>query len=113
MDMVEKVARAIAVRNGDDYDKIPKHKSDWTSNGGMFGGRFRDVNEPYQTDYDDMAEAALEAMRKPTQDIRHAVWRRLEESAKVGNLHSGHITGDGHPDVLMSDIIDAALTPTR
>ncbi|MEQ9634588.1 MAG: hypothetical protein RLW68_00740 [Devosia marina] len=70
--MVEKIARAIAGRNGDDYDKIPKHKSDWTANGGMFGGRFRDVNEPYQTDYDEMARAALEAMREPTLDMIEA-----------------------------------------
>ena len=72
MEMVERVARAIAERNGDNYDEIPKHKPDWTQSGGMFAGRFRDVNEPYQTDYEDMAEAAIEAMREPTEAMLKA-----------------------------------------
>lgn len=73
MTMIERVARAIALRNGDDYDAVPLHKSDWTRQGGMFGGRFRDVNEPFQSDYDDMARAAIEAMRAPTEGMVSAV----------------------------------------
>lgn len=60
--MIKRVAAAIARQNGDDYDSVPADKGDWTRKGGMFGGRFREVNEPYQTDYDEMARAAIEAM---------------------------------------------------
>jgi hypothetical protein len=55
------VARAIAEANGDNYDAVPTSKSEWVKQRGQFGGRFRTVNEPYQGDYDDMAEAALTA----------------------------------------------------
>lgn len=57
--LIEKVAREIARVNGDDYDVIPAHKSEWNAAQGMFGGRFRDINEPYKYDYDAMAEAAI------------------------------------------------------
>lgn len=66
-EMVERVARAIAKRHGDEFDAIAEDKPDWTANRGNFGGRFRDVNEPYKSDYLDMAEAAIEAMREPTE----------------------------------------------
>lgn len=55
-------ARAVAASNGDDYDLIPASKAQWVSHSGIFNGRARDVNEPYQSDYDDMAEAILDAI---------------------------------------------------
>lgn len=67
--MIERVARAIATRNGDDFDLIPRDKPHWTAERGEFGGRFRDVNAPHQCDYLDMAEAAIEAMRSPDVDM--------------------------------------------
>src|SRR6478752_7026210 len=67
MGKVEEVARAIAKRNGDEYDNIPLDKADWKSANGMFGGIFRDLNQPTQVDYDEMAPAAIEAMRVPTE----------------------------------------------
>jgi hypothetical protein len=73
MKMIEKVARAIALRNGDQYDAIARDKPHWVEERGQFGGRFRDVNEPYQVDYLDMAEAALEAMRDPSREMTDAV----------------------------------------
>lgn len=60
-EMVEAGARAAAAENGDDFDALPKSKADWTANHGQFGGRFRDVNEPRQGDYLDMARACLTA----------------------------------------------------
>lgn len=65
--MIERVARAIATENGDDYDKIPDSKSEWNKEHGEFDGRFRDVNEPSKADYLAMAKAALVALIPPTQ----------------------------------------------
>ncbi len=69
-DMVEKVWRAIAIENGDDPDQIPRHKSHWNKEQGKFGGRFRDINEPFVSDYEAMARAAIRALTEsaPTQD---------------------------------------------
>lgn len=72
MSKVEEVAREIAKANGDEYGSIPLDKSDWKSAHGLFGGTFRDVNEPTQADYDDMARAAIAAMRKPTEAMMMA-----------------------------------------
>ena len=54
------VARAIAEIRGDDFDLIPLNKSVWLEKQGMFQGRFRDVNEPFQCDYLEMADVAGE-----------------------------------------------------
>lgn len=61
---VEAVAREIARMNGDDYDALPADKSEWNAKQGMFGGRFRDVNEPRKPDYLDMAQAASAALSR-------------------------------------------------
>mgnify|MGYP004528143805 CR=1 FL=1 len=99
MDMVEKVARAIAEQNGDDYEQVPLHKSDWVQKGGLFNGRFRDVSEPYRTDYEDMAEAALKAMREPTPEM-------LEYEIDQDDLHNT-VKTDG--ELIWQAMIDAAL----
>jgi hypothetical protein len=65
MKMVERIARAIAEENGDDFDSIPANKAEWVDNRGEFGGRQRDVNEPFQRCYTYMALAALKAMNSP------------------------------------------------
>jgi len=61
-DLVEKVARAIAEGLGDDFEHAFQDKSEWIGERGMRGGRFRDVNEPYQCDYIGAAETALAAI---------------------------------------------------
>ncbi len=71
-DMVEKVWRAIAIENGDDPDQIPRHKSHWNKERGQFGGRFRDINEPFVPDYEDMARAAIRALMEPTEGMTEA-----------------------------------------
>lgn len=69
MDEVERVARAIALENGDDWDALPADKSEWNAKCGMFGGRFRDINEPRRPDYYAMALAAIAALRTPPVDL--------------------------------------------
>jgi hypothetical protein len=69
-EMRERVARALAKRHGDNWDDIPDHKGHWVKERGYFGGRFRDVNERFRCDYLDDAEAAIEAMREPTDAIK-------------------------------------------
>lgn len=77
---LEAAARAMAHENGDDYDAIPANKTEWTKGRGQFGGRFRDVNEPYKSDYDEMAAAAIRAYEAalPTSPLS----RSLEDLAE-------------------------------
>lgn len=65
-DLIERVARAIAIQLGDGFDQPFMRKSDWIKNRGESGERFRDINEPYQVDYIEAARAEIEAMREPT-----------------------------------------------
>lgn len=60
---VERVARVIASAMGDNYSDAFKNKDRWIAKRGMSGGRFRDVNEPMQCDYDAAATAAIAAMQ--------------------------------------------------
>jgi len=59
---VERVARAIADANGDDFDSALPNMSEGILTRGMRGGQYRDVNEPFQSDYLEMARAALQAL---------------------------------------------------
>lgn len=63
-ELVERVAREIALENGDDFDAIHARKSHWNETRGEAGGRYRDINEPLQSDYLDMARAAIMAMEE-------------------------------------------------
>lgn len=62
MDMIERVARAIAKGFGEDFDYVVKNKRDWMDRMRTEKGFNRDINMPMQTDYIAMAEAALEAV---------------------------------------------------
>ena len=59
---VEKVARVIAEALGDDFDHAFASKAEWIALRADKGGRFRDINEPFQCDYLDAARAALAAI---------------------------------------------------
>lgn len=59
---VNKVARAIANGLGDSYDHAFGTKIEWNAARGEKGGRYRDINEPFQQDYDDAARAAIDAL---------------------------------------------------
>lgn len=61
---VERVARVIASAMGDNYSDAFKNKGRWIAKRGMSGGRFRDVNEPMQCDYDAAATAVIAAMQE-------------------------------------------------
>ena len=61
-DLREAVARAIAAEVGDGFDSAFADKGEWIDEGGVKGGRFRDVNEPKQADYLAAADAALAAI---------------------------------------------------
>lgn len=71
--LIEKVARAIADQNGDQWEFVPEDKPDWIDNRGMFQGRSRDINEPFRCDYEEMATAALnavyEALKEPSDEM--------------------------------------------
>ena len=53
-----RVAKVIAKAMGDNFADAFKNKQRWTAKHGMSGGRFRDINEPFQSDYLAAAEAA-------------------------------------------------------
>jgi len=63
-EQIEQVARIIAGAMGDNYSNAFRNKQRWVAKRGMSGGRFRDVNEPFQADYDEAAGAVL-AMARP------------------------------------------------
>lgn len=100
MTMVEIMARAIALSFGDDYGSIPADKREWTARRGDFEGRFRDVNEAYRCDYDDMAIAALRVMREPTTEMYEAF--RLASENHITPFYVG-----------WQAAIDAAIAETK
>ena len=55
----EALAKIIASAMGDNYADAFKNKERWIAKRGQSGGRFRDVNEPFQSDYLDAADAAI------------------------------------------------------
>ena len=69
----EAVARIIAAELGDDFDAAFVDKAAWIDARGQSGGRFRDVNEPFQIDYLHAADAAIatmfERLRPPSEAI--------------------------------------------
>lgn len=74
-DQIERVARVIASAMGDNFADAFKNKDRWVAKRGMSGGRFRDVNEPFQADYLDAARAAIDAMQ---------AWQPIESAPKDG-----------------------------
>ena len=81
--VIERVARAIAIENGDDYGKVPKHKPHWVAHQGRFQDRFRDINEPFQSDYDGMATAAISAYKAALEDAGLVIVPREPTEAMV------------------------------
>lgn len=74
-EMIERVARALAERHGDNWDDMPNDKGHWVRERGQFNGRFRDVNERFRCDYLDEATAAIEAMRNYSGEVEEALDR--------------------------------------
>ncbi len=63
-EQIEQAAMLIAEAMGDNYSDAFRNKQAWVAARGMSGGRFRDVNEPFQADYDEAAGAVF-AMSRP------------------------------------------------
>lgn len=64
--MVERLARAIAVGLGDNFDDAFKSRAEWIEAHGEKGGRFREASEPMQGNYLNAALTVLKAMGEPT-----------------------------------------------
>lgn len=69
-DLRDKIARTIASALGDNFADAFKNKQRWIAKRGMSGGRFRDINEPFQHDYLDAADAVM-ALLTPIPEARH------------------------------------------
>ncbi len=95
-EQVEAVARAIANANGDEFANAFANKSRWIAKRGMSGGRFRDCNEPFQSDYLDMARAAIAAMPKPeaSEVYRHVKRGTCYTVIGVAELQAKQLQGD-------------------
>jgi len=78
-EMVERVARAIATELGANLDTAFADKTEWTNMRGTdAAGRWRDINEPFKSDYLAAARAAIQAMREPSDGMVEAGWRAKE-----------------------------------
>ena len=78
-EMVERVARAITTELGADLDTAFANKTEWINMRGTdAAGRWRDINEPFKSDYLAAARAAIEAMREPTDEMLDAGFRAKE-----------------------------------
>ena len=105
IEAIGRAARLLAELDGINFEAAPKNKQEWTRKGGMFGGRFRDVNEPMQTDFLEAAEAVLRDYHAYLADheltvVERKKLGRLERDAHLGNeLESAiclytHFTGE-------------------
>lgn len=114
-DAIERAARAIAKSQGDDFDQCPKDKSEWTEKRGQFGGRYREVIEPYQCDYLDMAEAALQAalgdgVVVPVDPTTEMV-RRGEDALRKSGSGLSQLDGRKAADRIYRAMLQAAPSP--
>lgn len=71
-EMIERVACVIATELGDDFDLAIADRGAWRKSQGIKDGRYRDINEPTQADFLELARAAIQAMREPTERMLHA-----------------------------------------
>lgn len=70
--VLERLAKAIARANGDEFANAFASKARWVAKRGMSGGRYRDIAEPFQHDYLDMARAAVQALMEPDEGMVEA-----------------------------------------
>lgn len=70
-DLRDKIARTIASALGDNFSDAFKNKQRWIAKRGMSGGRFRDINEPFQHDYLDAADAVIALLTPTPQEASH------------------------------------------
>lgn len=106
MSMVERVARAIATELGADLDTAFADKTEWTNMRGTdAAGRWRDINEPFKSDYLAAARAAIEAMREPTIKMASQGLKEWQCATDTGDLDT-----DAHDmELIWKAMIQAAL----
>ena len=106
-EMIERVARAVATELGDDFDLAFADKAAWRKSQGNKDGRYRDINEPTQADFIEVARAVLRVMREPTPAVSTAV---MIAAGKVAEVFEGevYIRGDAGPFIVAA-MIDEAL----
>lgn len=59
MKPLTKISRIIAEQMGDNYDACFVNKSEWYYHKGDKGFGFREISQPYHTDYQDAAFATI------------------------------------------------------
>lgn len=78
---IEAMAHAIAQGLGDTFEHAFMSKSEWTAARGERGGRYRDINEPMQSDYMDAAAEAFDTcisvLMEPDSAMREAAMAEL------------------------------------
>ena len=94
---LEEAAKAIAAQNGDDLETVPTNKSHWNAEAGHFGGRFRTVNEPFRSDYEEQATAAITAY--------------LAQAEKEGWVMVPRTLSNAEVNLALGRDADAYLTP--
>ncbi len=62
VDERQAIAYELAKQRGDTFGCVPRDKRHWIEGHGIFQGRPRDINEPYQSDYLEMADVAYTAL---------------------------------------------------
>ncbi len=99
-DAIERMARGIATANGDNFSDAFTNKARWIAKRGQSGGRFRDAIEPFQSDYIDMAIAALKAIREPSEAQWGGLARQIifwmDMSPKTPRALFAHLERSGH-----------------
>lgn len=105
--MREAVARAIARGLGDEFSNAFRNKERWTAKRGMSGGRFRDVNEPYQSDYLDAADAAIRTVLERLREVTPAM-EAAGDALQPRYPFSTEIKESADCDVIWQAMLDAA-----
>ena len=80
---LEDLASIIARSMGDNFTDAFKDKSQLISRRGVSGGRFRDVHEPFQSNYLDAARAAAAYLRDRVTDALN-----MQQEARVKELET-------------------------
>ena len=70
----EEVAQALAAWDGHEFSKLPNGELKWLRTPGHNPARTIDISVPCKERYLDQAQVAIEAIRKPSQDMVDAAY---------------------------------------
>jgi hypothetical protein len=107
IDLIEGAARALAEAMGDNLDHAFASKSEWNAARGEKGGRFRDINEPFRSDYLAGVRAVLMAIRVPDADALGGLTMctycdEYNFPTTAVTAYIDHVLADGHLRVTLS-----------